>query len=507
MSQPFKDLLESLAFGSSVAEEETKNLQHYFVDTRFWRNLNNDKYDIVLGAKGSGKSALYLNLINKRDEFAERGITIVEAENPRGDTVFALLNSATRTEKYENPNKEALIQDDIIDFWKLYFLTVITAKLRSTGFEGKRFRVIESLFESTGLLPKTFSLTGVFNNVLHFLRQVVSLQFFQPEMEVNPATGAFTVKGKISFEKYSAKDHPDGYSTLDDLLEKLNLDLAEANQMVWILLDRLDVAFVDDKELERRALKALFMTYNSLKKYEQLRCKIFLRDDIMMKITYDGLREASHLTRMINLVIDETILFNILIKRLLNNPALVQLHKVSIEECLADIEKQKQLFNLVFPEKVMEFGEEMTTFKWIVDRISDGNNAFTPRELIHFLNQSKEQQIELLEMGNKAPEGKVFTINALKRAIREVSKTKFELTLIAENPDLIDNFKKFRSAKSIVVVDWMKAMLKDRDGKTVEDVDLLANTLSDIGFLTRINEKEWRVPYLYQYALGIANEE
>ncbi len=51
-------LLDSLDFGSSVAEEETKNLQKYFVDTRFWRNLSNDRYDIILGTKGSGKSAL-----------------------------------------------------------------------------------------------------------------------------------------------------------------------------------------------------------------------------------------------------------------------------------------------------------------------------------------------------------------------------------------------------------------------------------------------------------------
>jgi len=501
------DTLDSLDFGSSVAEEETKNLQKYFVNTRFWRNLNNDKYDIVLGAKGSGKSALYLNLISRHDEFADRGITIVEAENPLGDTVFALLNNATRTEKYDNPNKEALIQDDIIDFWKLYFLTIITSKLRATGFKGENFKIIESLLESANLLPKTFSLTDAFNNVLYFLRQVVSLQFFQPEVEVNPNTGTFTFKGKISFEKYSAKEHKEGYNTLDELLEKLNTDLSKANHTIWILLDRLDVAFINEKDLERRALKALFMVYNALKRYEQLRFKIFLRDDIMMKITYDGLREASHLTRMINLVIDESTLFNILIKRLLNNPVITDLYKINVEECLLDIEQQKQLFKSVFPEKVEENGEVQDTFDWIVNRISDGNGLFTPRELIHFLNQSKEQQIELLELGNKPPEGKFFTQEALKRAIREVSKAKYERTLIAENPDLIDNFKKFRSASTKVSAEWMKAMLRDKDGKKIEDIDLFAIALSDIGFLKRVSETQWEIPYIYQYALGIVTED
>lgn len=498
------DLLESLDFGSSVAEDETKNLVNYFVDTRFWRNLRDDKYDIILGAKGTGKSALYLNLINKKDDFSQRGIIIVEAENPRGDTVFALLNSATRTEKYENPNKEALIQDDIIDFWKLYFLTVITAKLRSQEFRGKHFQIIESLFESAGLLPKAFSLNGAFNNVLHFLRQVVSLQFFQPEMEVDPATGTFTVKGKISFEKYAAKDHSEGYSTLDELFEKLNADLNEANQFVWVLLDRLDVAFVDDKDLERRALKSLFMTYNALKKFDRFRCKIFLRDDIMLKVTYDGLREASHLTRMTNLVIDEKILFNILMKRLLNNPSLLRLSGGTTEEYLADIEKQKQFFYSVFPKKITETDQEFDTFEWMVGRISDGNGVFTPRELIQLVNQSKERQIELIEMGNKVADGEVISVEALKWAIRDVSTVKFDRTLLSENPNLVEIFRKFRNAKPTVTVDWMIKYFK---GKESDEIDDLTNALADIGFLKRMNENEWFIPYLYQYALGIAEED
>ncbi len=497
------ELLESLDFGSSVAEEETRNLQKYFVDTRFWRNLTNDRYDIILGSKGSGKSALYLSLINKREEFAQRNIVIVEAENPRGDTVFALLNSATRTDKYENPNKEALINDDVVDFWKLYLLTVAIAQLTEVGFRGKHFLIIRALLESAGLLPKTFSLNGVFNNVLHFLKQVVSLQFFQPEMEVNPSTGSITVKGKVTFEKYKAKDQEEGYNTLDELLEYLNKDLTGAEKTIWLLLDRLDVAFVDDKDLERRALKALFMVYNSLKRFDQIRCKIFLRDDIMMKITYDGLREASHLTRMINLSIDENTLFNILVKRLLNNPQIFELHGIKVEEYLADIELQKKLFRSVFPATIAENGKELDTFDWIISRISDGNSVYTPRELIHLLNETREQQIRLLEMGINPFEQQIFAQDALKLAIREVSKAKFERTLIAENPDLTNDFIRFRKARPNVSPDWIIANIKDREGQKIEDLDLYTTRLSDIGFLKRVGENQWQVPYIYQYALGI----
>lgn len=113
----------------------------------------------------------------------------------------------------------------------------------------------------------------------------------------------------------------------------------------------------------------------------------------------------------------------------------------------------------------------------------------------------------MLEMGNKIPEGKIFALNTLKRAIREVSKTKFERTLIAENPDFTENFQKFRDTSPKVTADWIQSTLRDRNGQKIEDVDYLANGLSDIGFLKRIGAGQWWIPYLYQYALGIAPEE
>lgn len=191
------NFLESLQFGSSIAENETKYLQQFFVDTIFWRNLSRGRYDIILGQKGCGKSALYLNLLSKPEEFQQNNIILVEAENPRGDTVFSLLNKAAKKQAYENPNVEALIESDVIDFWKMYFLVIAAAKLRDLKFKGSNFKVIQKLFEETKLLPPSgYSLDKIFNNVVHFLRQVATLEFFQPEKD---AKGDFTPREMINF--------------------------------------------------------------------------------------------------------------------------------------------------------------------------------------------------------------------------------------------------------------------------------------------------------------------
>jgi hypothetical protein len=52
------ELLYQLTFGGRVAEEEA-NLEDFFVETTLWKELFDGQIDIVYGAKGAGKSALY----------------------------------------------------------------------------------------------------------------------------------------------------------------------------------------------------------------------------------------------------------------------------------------------------------------------------------------------------------------------------------------------------------------------------------------------------------------
>ena len=56
------DILNSLQLGSRVAEEERKTLNQYFWTSQTYGNLVADKLDIILGAKGMGKSALCFHL-------------------------------------------------------------------------------------------------------------------------------------------------------------------------------------------------------------------------------------------------------------------------------------------------------------------------------------------------------------------------------------------------------------------------------------------------------------
>lgn len=73
----------------------------------------------------------------------------------------------------------------------------------------------------------------------------------------------------------------------------------------------------------------------------------------------------------------------------------------------------------------------------MLGRVEDGLGISAPRELIHLLNESKEQQIQLLETGTKEDSyDELISRAALIQALHVVSKVRLEQTIYQEYPDL-----------------------------------------------------------------------
>ena len=102
-------VLEASDYGSQIAEDEIGKLSHYFVETEQWRKFYSGECDIVFGAKGSGKSALYSLLTAKKEEFRLGKRTIfLQAENPKGAPAFRDLASITRLKGAKRPLERPL---------------------------------------------------------------------------------------------------------------------------------------------------------------------------------------------------------------------------------------------------------------------------------------------------------------------------------------------------------------------------------------------------------------
>ena len=257
------DLLKRMSFGVQVAEDEVNELASYFVETNQWGRIAKGEIDIVRGEKGSGKSAIYSLLMTRQGDFFDQRILLVAAENPRWATVFRDLVADPPT-----------TENEFIALWKIYALTIVAKQLREYDIRGKNVEKVYRSLEDAGLLERDFSLAGLLRVAHDYVRRIVRAESVEGGLAIDPTTQMLTgITGKIVLREPSGDLRERGYLTVDRLFAYLDDALIENDLKVWVLLDRLDVAFVENHSLEANALRALIRAYSDVKHRDQISFK------------------------------------------------------------------------------------------------------------------------------------------------------------------------------------------------------------------------------------------
>jgi hypothetical protein len=486
-------LLSSITFGQRVAEDETDVLSTYFVETDHWQRLYRGDIDVVYGPKGSGKSALYSLLLSKITELFDRSILLVAGENPRGTTAFRdLVTDPPATER------------EFVGLWKLYIASLLHSTLAEYGIRNAAAKQLEEALAREGLVKGSMSLSALLRVVVDYARHALRPQALECGMEIDPITHLPKgFKGKIIFSEPGRQASDSQLTSVDRLFNLADLALAEAKFQTWVLLDRLDVAFAEDVDLESNALRALFRVYLDLLALSNVKLKIFLRTDIWARITTQGFREASHITRHVTITWNRSSLLNLVVRRALYNDAIRQAYVVDHELSRQSVEAQEKFFYRMCPDQVDVGPNKPNTFDWILSRTRDGTKLNAPRELIHLLNSLRQVQVRRLEIGEGAPEAEqLFARPSFKEALVEVSKVRLEQTVYAEYPAQKQWLEKLRGSKTLQSPETISSLWS----VSREDASKRASELATIGFFeTRgtPQEPEFWVPFLYRDALDL----
>lgn len=484
------ELLKGLNFGSSTAEEERDRLSEYFVKTNAFQGLVNDQYDFVLGEKGSGKSALFLLLQDKKLDLLIRNNTrLISAENPRGEAVFK--NLAT-----DPPASERELEL----IWRTYFLVLIARFLVSTKNRSRDAKSVIEAITSAGLMDKGVApLSLILKSVRDFVRRIMSSEV---SVSIDPSSGAVTFGGRLG-DLRGEENYGDTSLYIGILLASCENALKGVSTKIWILLDRLDVAFEESEILEKNALRALLKCYLNMKSLDSIKLKVFLRSDIFDKITDGGFREASHITRVLQLTWSRDSIQNIIIRRAISNRGLIDFYKVDKIKTEASIDMQTELFNRIFPTQVESGLKKSKTIDWIIKRITDGKGRYGPREAINFINSLVRIQVDKLQIGSKEPDSdSLFDRSIFKDAFREVSNTRCTTVLYAEYPSLRRYIESLRDKKSSLSLGYLASLWK----KEIDEAEKIAVELVKIGFFDRkenLKDGNISIPFLYRPALAI----
>jgi hypothetical protein len=487
------DILKELDFGQRIAEDESDQLKKYFMMTDPWIRVSNGAIDVIYGPKGSGKSAIYSVLESKAEELFEKGILIVSAENPRGNTVFSGLTTDPPTSEIE-----------FINLWKLYFIIITHSVLREWKIDDEYTKELNKVLEESNLITPESNLRSILSSCFNYIRQLSRIESVQPGVELNEISG--TPSGfnfKISFREPTHNERKSGIVSAERLFELLDLALENSSISLWILIDRLDVAFSENIELETNALRALFKVYNDIKPYSKILLKIFLRNDIWKRITREGFREASHITKTITIDWNKESILNLIILRVLNNDILIKYLNIEKEEVLRDIHQQESIFYRLFPDQVDQGAKKPKTLDWLMSRVKDGQGVTAPREIIHLINEAKTEQIKKLQLGeDDLSEEMIIGRAAIKAALERVSKVRLEQTIFAEFPSLAPYIKQLENEKAEQTIETLAEIWQIDSTKAQE----VAKELHFIGFFeergTKQEPRYW-IPFIYRNELNI----
>ena len=486
--------LSQVDFGQRIAEEEGDHLAAYFVETDNWQQVFRGDIDVIYGPKGSGKSALYSLLVARTNELFDRKIMLIAGEKPRGTPAFRDLTT-------DPPASELEFQG----LWKLYILSLLSAQFSEFGFSDKGAQHLESVLLREGLSKGNQSLSRLLKMAFDYVKGALRPESVEAGLELDPLTQMPKgFNGKISFREPNSAAVEAGIESVDDLLAIANESLKSNDDfVVWILLDRLDVAFVENADLEKNALRALFRVYLDLIEFSNIRLKIFLRTDIWNRITTEGFREASHITRHLTISWSRTSLLNLIVRRALHNEILLDHYKLSFDEVMDSIESQEGFVFRLFPDQVDVGPNKPSTLDWLLSRTRDGTQLNAPRELIHLLNSLRSRQMRRFELGEPDPPGEsLFARTAFKDALPEVSEVRLIQTLYAEYPEMREHVEALRGERTLQRVDSLAEIWGVNNG----EARLRADLLVDIGFFEKRGLQvapEYWVPFLYRDTLNM----
>src|SRR3989344_2053748 len=124
----YESIIDSIKIGNSIAEQDSV-LDSARVETPIFNGVLIDKYDIVLGRKGAGKTAIFI-LINLLSNvlLRDNNLIILSGVNSSGEPVFNLFRKEF----------EKFTEVDFENFWKLYFVSLIYNNfIKSEQFQPK----------------------------------------------------------------------------------------------------------------------------------------------------------------------------------------------------------------------------------------------------------------------------------------------------------------------------------------------------------------------------------
>lgn len=450
-------ILDSLRFSAGTAEQQEDFFQT-FVETDLFAKALSPQFPLVMGRKGTGKTAIFRRLLE--DKTLNTCIVTCPANFQEKNPLFLSAEGFQSIEEILNKYNAGWRE-----FWNLLIGMAVYYSVSNRGY----------------VLPKPSSpipsqwLTSVPKSKLMIIEKIETFMNI-PRFRL------------IAGEWLSLLD------------QKLPED-------TFLLFDGLDTGFGStDVERKRRnqALQGLLSLLNDTNGgLSHLKFKILLREDIWKTLKFEN--KSHFFGRMISLRWnDQESFFKVAIKQAIQNHDFKALLKSDYDSLKIESWGENQVktaWNLLVGER-MKGGKTAFTRNWTWKRLADGNDDHSPRYLLQLLHQAVEW--EKMENGRNPYDRSIIRPRALEKVLHEVSERALSALRDEEFPELEPLMK--------ILQDIGKTPLAARELnlETIHQAELIELAM-EVGLLgiyegDKDNIEKYKVPEIFRHALKMTRK-
>lgn len=453
-------LLQKIKFGEMLAEHESNDIYEYYINTANDDNLLKAEYNIIVGRKGSGKTAAFYYLNTKYSKDVRNQVVVIKPINFEIDGLIELL---------QDTNMEFGKSYIIESVWKFLIYTEILKSIYLKVKEKPQYALKSEEEEILNFV--NLNTNQILPDLSSRLNQLFSdLKSLKPTSEQNE----FRIKVSEVLHQHLLKN-----------MISLIINYMIKKGMLILLIDNLDKNWKKGSNIEiiSKFILGLLGVIGRINKELKggnknpvdirMNLVIFLRSDIFKQLLTNA-REPDKIEYTRLIWTDPEVLFRLIDRRI---------DYLSTDKGITS--------NKFWIEHITDHVNGTTVKEYIINSIIP-----RPRDLIFFINAAKNSSV--------AKGYNFINENDLKSAYEEYSNWVFQ-SLMVENGITISQLKEFFyhlvGENSIIkeekIIETM--MLADIPANNPEDIEYFISHICSLSFIGReIRKNEFHFDYGYE---------
>ena len=226
--------VETLNFGSGAAESE-KDLEKVFIETPEFKDILTGRYNLVIGNKGSGKTAMY---------------TILSKHRILNTMVIPLSStdgSVEHNKLFKVDSVNSITIDEFRERWKKYIAVRVAHFVIShppNKEASEEFEDLKNLLVEVGVTEQLINAASTINHLNDDILEKI-IEFIKKEI-----------------------DYTTIMDTVCSLLEKWDME-------AWVTIDRLDETILSSNKKQMEAIEALLPVIKDFSGFKKIKILIF----------------------------------------------------------------------------------------------------------------------------------------------------------------------------------------------------------------------------------------